>query len=202
MRIGLLGPSDGDLVALAKASSTAVDRLGAQQVIYLGADGALDRVVAAWAEGLGVDLPIDQRPEEVRALLDADLPTLRSALDHEHARRRFGVFRALGGPGLRALEILNDRVVVMVDDKSVLDEEDLLPATVIVFGRGDATIRRVGTRVFIAPGHPTRGNEGICLLDEGEGNVGISVTLHDVGGATKQKDFIETSRSAKLKVHA
>ena len=202
MRLALLGPADSNVAMLARAAATALERLAADKVIYLGGDDALDRLVFEWARMMGAESSlVDRLADDDGGILAGNDAAIRAEVERERARRRLMALRTLEGPGMRALELLNERIVVLVDDKSVLDEEDLLPATIIAFGKGDKVIRRVGTRVFVAPGHPAKGTEGLALLDEGEGAIGITVTLHDVDGAVTQRDFVETSRSAKLKVH-
>jgi len=201
VRIALLGPSEGDLYALARAASVSLDELDADQVVYLGTDGALDYVVEEWASALGVGAPIDERLRADPSLLDADPEQIAEEVERERARLRLGRLRSLAGPGLRALEILNDRVVLLVDDKAVLDEEDLLPATIIVFGKGEALVRRIGSRTFASPGYLNKPGEGVLVLDEGEGANAITLTLHDVEGVEKQRDLVETSKAAKLRVH-
>ena len=201
VRLALLGPCEGDLWALARAATTALDVLVADQVVYLGTDGALDFVVEEWAQAIGVDASIDDRLRADPSLLDADPQIIAEEVERERARLRLGRLRTVAGPGLRALEILNDRVVLLVDDKAVLDEEDLLPATIIVFGKGQPTVRRIGSRTFACPGASNVAGQGLLLLDEGEGAVGIALTLLDVEGAEKQRDFVETTRAAKLRVH-
>jgi hypothetical protein len=201
VRLALLGPCEGDLWALARAATTALDTLVADQVVYLGTDGALDHVVEEWAQTIGVDATIDDRLRSDPSLLDAEPAVIAEEVERERARLRLGRLRTLAGPGLRALEILNDRVVLLVDDKAVLDEEDLLPATIIVFGKGEPTVRRIGSRTFACPGALNVRGQGVILLDEGEASVNIALTLFDAEGAEKQRDFVETSRTAKLRVH-
>lgn len=200
MRLAVLGPADGDLAALACAVSASLERLRADQVVYLGVDGALDEVTAEWARVLGVEAPLDERLATDRGLLDDPAEEIAAEVERERARRRLGMLRALPGPGLRALEILNDRVVILVDDKAILDEEDLLPATVIVFGKGDPLIRRIGSRTFASPGNVHKRSEGVLVLDEAEG-ASIVVSLHDVDGAEIMRDLVDTARTAKLRVH-
>jgi hypothetical protein len=202
VRLALLGPADSNVAMLARAAATALQRLAADKVIYLGGDDALDRLVMGWARMIGAEPSlVDRLADDDGGILAGDADAIMAEIERERARRRLVSLRTLGGPGTRALEILNERIVVLVDDKSVLDEEDLLPATIIAFGKGDPVIRRVGTRVFVAPGHPAKGVEGLAVLDEGEGAVGITVSLHDVDGEVIARDYVETSRSAKLKVH-
>ena len=199
MRLALLGPCDGDTAALARAAATAIDRLEADRVVYLSADGEIDAVATAWASLLGAEQPFEAR---VRELLDAGAGPLSLEVARERARRRLCRLHALPHPGVRVIELLHDRVVLLVDDKSNLEEEDLLPATIIVFGRGDPTVRRVGTRVFLAPGHVQRRDQGILLLEEIVGAMpAIRATLHDVEGVERHRETIDAHRAARLKIH-
>lgn len=199
MRLALLGPSDGDPAALAHAAASALDRLDADRVIYLASDGALDHVAAAWAALLGADRPLDER---VATLLDEGAPRLRLEVERERSRRRLDRLHALPEPGTRVVELLHDRVILLVDDKSSLDEEDLLPASIIVFGRGEPTVRRVGTRVFLAPGHVRKRDQGILVLEEVVGGTpSIRATLCDVEGNERHRETIDAQRSARLRVH-
>jgi hypothetical protein len=199
VRLALLGPSDGDTAALARATVAALDRLEADRVVYLAADGALDAVAAAWAELIGAERPLDER---VAHLLDGAAAAVSAEVERERARRRLERLHALPAAGSRTLELLYDRVVLLVDDKSVLDEEDLLPASIIVFGRGDPTVRRVGTRVFLAPGHVTKRDQGILLLEEVVGGTpAIRATFCDVDGNERHRENIDAQRAARLRVH-
>lgn len=197
MRLALLGPCDGNVAALARAARTALVGLNADRVVYLGTDDALDAVAFAWAELLGVLDPLEERLPE---LIDADAETLEHAVADERARLRLSALHALAGPGLRTVEILHDRLVLIADDKSGLDEEDLLPASFIVFGRGEPIVRRVGTRVFLCPGSPAKPNEGIVMLDEGENAGAVLATIHDADGAVVHREILDTTKSVKVKV--
>lgn len=198
VRLALLGPCDGDVASLARAAHTALEKLEADRVIYLGTDDALDDVVTAWADLLGAVEPLAGR---MRDLLDADAERLDEELARERARRRLERLRAVAGPGVRSVELLHDRILLVVDDKSGLDEEDLLPATFIVFGRGEPTVRRVGTRVFLCTGSTAKPGSGLLLLDEGEaGSSLVSATLHDARGEIVFRETLDTARSVKMKV--
>ena len=52
MRLGLLGPCGGHERKLQTAARGLRERLGAERVVYLGADRALDLVVGRWAVDL------------------------------------------------------------------------------------------------------------------------------------------------------
>lgn len=197
MRLALIGPCEGDVAALARAARTSLLVLSADRTIYLGTDEALDAVAFAWAEAAGVLDPLEARVDE---LLEADAETIEAALEAERVRARLGSLHAVAGPNLRAIEILHDRMLLLVDDKKELDEEDLLPMSFIVFGRGEPVIRRVGSRVFFCPGSPARRTQGILLLDEGQAGGIVEASLHDVDGAIVQRETLDTARSVKMKV--
>lgn len=197
MRLALLGPCEGDVAALARAARTALVELGVDRAIYLGTDDALDAVAFAWAEAAGVLDPLEVLVPE---LLEADADTIDAALEGERVRSRLASLHAVAGPNLRAVEILHDRMLLLVDDKKELDEEDLLPMSFIVFGRGEPVIRRVGSRVFFCPGTPSRRKEGLLVLDEGQGAGMVLATIHDIDGAVVQREMLDTARSVKMKV--
>jgi hypothetical protein len=198
VRLALLGPCDDDIAALARAAHSAMIKLQADRVVYLGADDSLDCVVAGWASLLDAVEPLELRVEQ---LLNEPPDRLDEAIARENLREKLTAFRSLSAPSTRSIEMLHDRVVLLVDDKKELDEEDLLPASFIVFGRGEATIRRVGTRVFLCPGVPAKRTEGIVMLDEGEGQGGsVVATLHGIDGTLVQREVLETTRGAKMKV--
>ena len=197
MRLALLGPADGNVSALARGAAAALDKLDADRVVYLGVDDGMDRVASAWAALLGASPPLTAR---AAALLDADATTIRAELEREHARRRLGRLCSLAGPKARSVELMQDRLVLLVDDKAVLDEEDLLPASVIVFGRGDPTFRRVGSRVFLCPGIPGTRNGGLLILDEGGGASGLVAMQYDLDGNQVARELLDTSRSTRMRV--
>jgi len=197
VRLALLGSCDGDVAALARAAHASLSKLQADRIVYLGGDDALDSVIYAWADMIDAVDPLEWR---VDALIDETPERLDDAIARERARAKLRVFRTLEAPGIRSIELLHDRVVLLVDDKKELDEEDLLPATFIVFGKGEPTIRRVGSRVFLCPGSIAKRREGIVMLDEGEHTGSVLATLHDIDGNVTQREILDTTRGAKMKV--
>jgi hypothetical protein len=75
----------------------------------------------------------------------------------------------------------------------------LLPATLIVFGLGNALIRRVGPRLFACPGSPDSANEGVVLVEEDK-SARLSVSLRDTSGRLVFQDAIEPALTAKIRV--
>jgi hypothetical protein len=75
--------------------------------------------------------------------------------------------------------LLDDRIVLLVHDKAVLDEEDIANAHVIVYGLSEeAQLRRFGKRAFFTPGPLASGRVGILESSE----EGLTVALYDVSG--------------------
>ena len=169
-------------------------------MVYLGVDGALDDVVEGWLEHLGAAAPLSLRLR-MEPVVDGDATAIDEEIAREEARLRLQRLHALPAEQSRAIEMVHDRLLLMIDDKTLLDEEDLLPASIIVFGRGDPATRRVGSRVFLCPGMPTKRVEGMLLLDEGIGTTsGLTVMHCDVDGNVVQREFIEATKSLKLRV--
>ena len=199
MRLGLVGASNGDHGALARALRTAAQL--AERVVYLGSDGDFDLVIDAWLGLIGADASLRRRAE---AVLDAGPETILEAVRVERARSALSRMVALAGPGCRSVEILGDRVVLLADDKADLDKEDLLPASFIAFGRGEPLVRRVGSRVFVSPGPPSS-KAGVALLDMTDANgfhgaPTLSLTLLAADGAETHHEQIELGRTVKLRV--
>src|SRR5258708_18542599 len=59
MRLGLLGPAEGNLEALARAAELLLNVVKVHRAIYRGDDGALDEVVSLWASSIVGDDPSD-----------------------------------------------------------------------------------------------------------------------------------------------
>lgn len=216
MRLGVLGPSAGDLVALAKAAQVLVDHGEVDRVIYLGKDDALDQVVAAWAREI-----VGANPDEslvfdraTRACARATSDEIEAFLTAERARRRLRIFTTVPPPPGRTIELLDGKIAVFVFDKATLDEDDIAGASLLVFGRSDRQIiHRVGSRTFVAPGpllpsdstpselagaakEPT----GIAILD-GEGGSGTRIEVWNLEGQLVKTEVVEgRPNPAKIRV--
>jgi hypothetical protein len=201
VRLGILGPAGGNLHALARAAQTLVDVHRADRVIYLGDDDALDQVVWGWAREIVGDRPDDASlfDRAAQACARADAAHIRHFVELELARGRLRIFSSLpAGPG-RTIELLDGRVVLLVYDKASLDEEDIIGASILVFGRSpDYLIKKVGVRTFIAPGF-IEGSGGLATFDDQDG--GVRVEIFDLEGTLLASDQIGAmSPSAKVRV--
>ncbi|MFW6050993.1 MAG: hypothetical protein ACODAU_07455 [Myxococcota bacterium] len=176
MRIGVIGPADGHLDVLREAAEFLLGDAGVDQAIYLGMDDAVDQVVQRWsAEVMGGDgedafldraaqLALKGTAEDIDALIDAD--------DRRH---RLGSLRRLPPPPARAIEMVEDRIVVVVHDKGVLDEEDIANAHVIIYGKSaEPLLKRFGPRCFFTPGPLSDRKVGILEVErDGRTRIGL-----------------------------
>lgn len=200
MKLGLLGPAEGDLSGLGIAAERLV-HAKVDRVIYLGPDDALERAIGAWAKRLVGDDPAEsavwRRASELAiagspAEIDAFVKT-------DRARLALHVFESLPGGTARTIEIVGDRVAVLVHEKALLDEEDIFAANLILYGKSDQpVVRRIGARWFISPGKLGAPGGGACVLDDSGDDV--VVTIYDGSGKACHSEALTLQRSTKMRV--
>ncbi|HKQ69414.1 MAG TPA: hypothetical protein VJT73_08750 [Polyangiaceae bacterium] len=201
MRFGVLGPANGDLAALEQGASLLLLRHHAEEVIYLGPDDALDRVVGGWARRLVGGDPTDHgiwgraaarcvagNPQEIDRFMAA-----------ERQRERLKSLKCLPAATARTVEILEGRVAVLLYDKALLDEEDILPASLLIFGKNkEPLVRQVGSRTFVSPGE-FGGRGGIALFaDDAHGEV--TVSMYERGGDVLESHAVAATRTGRFTV--
>ncbi|MEZ4295905.1 MAG: hypothetical protein R3B70_13100 [Polyangiaceae bacterium] len=201
MRLGILGPAQGDLPALARGAQHLMDHAQAEKVLYVGNDDALDRVVASWAREIVGANPSDaalfDRAAQRCARGTAD--DLDEFVAKERALRRLRVLMSVP-PGQRSIEILDRHVVLFVFDKATLDTEDIGAAHVVVFGKApEPMIRRVGSRTFVAPGPVSGSTGGLLILEDAGGSLQIEVRAV-TGDVTATDTHVIGAGGAKMKV--
>lgn len=190
MRLGLLGPARGEISALGRAAEFLLNGARVHRAIYLGNDGALDRAVAAWARKLVGDDPSDDGTWKRAAdLAMTGSPTqIDRFVTTERARLRLKALEALPEDVSRTIEMVGDRVAILIHDKGELDEEDILTANILLYGKSDAPlVRKIGTRWFVSPG-PLLGKGGMAVLDDEQDE--ISVTIFDPNGRPTLKSSL------------
>jgi hypothetical protein len=201
MRLGVLGPAHNNFIGLARAAQYLLDEAHADRIIYMADDGALERVVVGWAREL-----VGSNPTEGAVFLRAAARCAEAApgaidrfVECERARLRLKLFVSLPSGPRRTIEILDGRVVVLIHDKGMLDEEDIAAASLLVFGKAnEPMIKRVGSRMFVAPGPIAQGGGGSALLDDGAG--GIRVEIIDSAGAVTAQDHLAGGAMNKTRV--
>ena len=167
MRIGLIGPAEDAKAALREAAEFLLGDAEVDQAIYLGEDATLVAMTREWSKDLAlgdrrdfltraVDVAIEGTPDQIEDFLEADA-----------AIRRISRLRTLPPAPSRAVEMIGDRIVLVVHDKKVLDEEDIANAAVIVYGQSkEALLKQFGHRYFFTPGPLRAGRVGMLELDE------------------------------------
>lgn len=203
MRFAVLGPANGDLAALEKGASLLLFEHQAEEVIYLGPDDALDRLVLGWARRLVGSDPSDEgiwdraaarcasaRPDEIDRFLAA-----------ERKRQRLKSLKCIPAATSRTIEILEGRVAVLLYDKALLDEEDILPASLLIFGKSrDPLVRHVGSRTFVSPGELGGGKSGVALFSDDAGTGEVSVAMYEPGGTMIESHPLAAHRTGRFTV--
>jgi hypothetical protein len=201
VRLGLLGPANGELAALARAAEFLLNGARVTRAIYLGSDEALEETVGLWAESLVGPDPSDEGIWR-RAFPLASSGTVEQIdafLRGERARLRLKSLERLPPDELRTVEMFGDRVSVLIHDKALLDEEDILSATFLIYGRSEAPLlRRIGPRWFVTPGPVASEGGGSIVLDDSTEE--IVATLYDADGHTLRTEVLHTGRGVKMSV--
>ena len=201
MRLGLLGPAGGDVPALGRAAEFLINSARVQRAIYLGADDTLDRAVATWARKLVGDDPSDDAAW--RRAADVAIKGTPEQIDKlvqlERARQRLKALESLPEQVARTIEMIGDRVAVLIHDKALLDEEDILAANLLFYGKSDGPlVKRIGARWFVTPGVIGSEGGGIAVVDDDGDD--ITVTIHDSLGKAMQTEALTMQRTAKMRV--
>jgi hypothetical protein len=192
MRLGILGPAKGDLPALARAVTRLFDDAQVDRVLYLGNDGALDKIALVWAHRL-----VGPNPSQDALLARAALrcatgspEAIDSFVRAERQRTRLRLLTSLPDGNRRTIEFLDGRVALFVYDKGVLDEEDITAASMLVFGRSqEPMMKRIGSRMFISPGPLGSAGGGTGVLEEGE-SAGVRVEIRNASGQVTAEDVL------------
>jgi hypothetical protein len=197
MRLGIIGPAKGDVRALARAVECLLDVVGVQKVLYLSTDGALDIVIRAWARAL-----VGNNPNEdslfARATVrcaNASPEAIETFVSAERARGRLRALSSLPEGNRRTVEFFDGRVSLFMYDKSILDEDDVVGATLFVYGRSsEPKVKRIGTRMFITPG-PLGGTQGgLAVLSEGPSG-GVKIEIRNSDGSLHSEEMLGGSGS-------
>lgn len=200
MRLGILGPADGDLDALARAAEHLLNGARVHRAIYLGEDGALEAVVDLWAQSIVGPDPSDVAIwDRARDVALAGTPQqIDEFVSAERARLRLKALEELPPAG-RGVEMFGDRVAILLYDKAELDEEDIFSATFLVYGKSDVPLMKaIGARWFLTPGRiGAPGGGALVLDDEGDAIVG---EVYDSDGRRTLSERLVVSRAAKMRV--
>lgn len=202
MRLCLIGPARRDLAALRRRAEFVLDVLSPDRAVYLGVDGALDDVVSRWAVDLVKGDPSDEaawkRAQETCARGTHE--QLQRFVATERRRQQLKRLECLPHPTARTIEMFDTVVTVLIHDKALLDEEDMLPASLLVFGRSaDPVIHRIGMRCFLSPGPAGHPRGGVALLTQEDEKVRAAVYAED-GSVVMSEIVGQPIRGARMTV--
>ncbi|HLK40200.1 MAG TPA: hypothetical protein VKU41_25790, partial [Polyangiaceae bacterium] len=100
---------------------------------------------------------------------------------------------------LRSVEMFGDRVAILVYDKALLNEEDIVSATFLIYGRGEGPlVKKIGARWFLSPGPLDGPGGGLVVLDDAGEEVVATFYAND--GRLVRTETLTAVRSAKLSV--
>ncbi len=178
MRIGVIGQAGKAKNELRTAVELFLADPEIKQVLYLGMDGALERVVSEWSnESLRED---DFLVRGATLACEGSADAIEALLGEDRSVQRLSVVRRLPDPPARAIEMLEKWIVLAVHDKAILDEDDVANAHLIVYGKAnEADFKRFGPRAFLTPGPLSKGKVGrITLRSDGH----LDIDLLDLLG--------------------
>ena len=220
MRLGLLGPAKATpasagsapapagspgaegaaLSDIEKAAGFLLKTQKVNRAIYLGADDALERVVERWARRLVGDDPTDEAAwRRAHDLAMKGSPEdIDGFVKGQRMRLRLRSLESLPHRILRTMEMVGDRIAVLIHDKSLLDEEDIYAASLLIYGKSETPlVKKIGQRWFLTPG-PLGANGGICILDDADDD--IRATVYDPEGNVVQSELLALPRASKMKI--
>lgn len=168
MKLGFIGPATpGEEEALRDAAELLLVDLGAEQCLYLGEDPAvLEGMARAWYHEL-LRGEGDFWEQAQRAAQDGEPDSIEALLARDGEAAVVERLRHLPAAPARAVEFIGNRVILAVHDKDLLDEEDIVNTSIVVFGNAsEPLLRRFGRRYFYSPGPLAQENVGLLELDD------------------------------------
>lgn len=195
MRFGFIGPAGTDASLLEKGVDLLIDRLEADAVLYFAADESIRDFITAH-QGSKSDLSFEQQVAQVAATGSPEEinHVVRSLCGARYLEKLRVVPQAPGN----VIEMIDDRILCMVRDKSSLGEEDVINSNVVIYGDAiELSFKRYGPRCFFSPG-PLGGGHVGTLDDEAESG-GVTLRAIDLDGEVLWAETIQ-GRGTKMKV--
>jgi uncharacterized protein YqgQ len=186
-RIAVIGAADDAPELLEQTLDRLLQDDTLRQIVYLGADDALDRAMATRTRSMLSQEAFLERSAKLAC--DGDPDAIDALLQERHAAQRLATVRRLPPTPALAVEMLEKWILVMVHDKGVLEEDDIANAHVILYGGSKKPyFKRFGPRCFFTPGPLTGGNIGCLELSEGGE---LSIQLIDAGGEVVKTESLQ-----------
>lgn len=159
--------------------SALLSRSDLSSIVYLGpADDAAELSKENEAALLGDEARFAEAALHLSRTGDA--ASIRALLEGDLLFRYGSRIRVLPPPPARAIDVIDARVVLWAQNKSSLEEEDIVNAQLIVFGDASRPeFRRFGSRAFFSPGPLALSHIGLIELHEGTGRLEVSLMRLD-----------------------
>lgn len=195
MRLGFIGPAQSNVDALEQAAKLLICDLEVDTIIYLGEDAALREFMGKHESGPN-EFPLDQQVAEVAA--HGSINQIEEVLRKLRGARYLRKLRVAPPPPTRAMEMLDDRIALIVRNKSTIGEEDVINSNIVVYGDAkELMFKRFGARCFFSPGPLDTGHLGV--LDDQSESGGVVLKAITSGGDVCWSEPIQ-GRGAKVMV--
>lgn len=201
MRLGFLGPAQGRLDDLSRAAELILNVGKVDRAVYLGDDDSLDATVMTLATRLvGKDPSDDGTWRRAMALaLSGNSAQMDRFVATERARLRLRALESLPGHDGRTIEMIGDRVAVLIYDKALLDEEDIMSANLLVYGKSpEPLVKKIGARWFISPGVLGCAKGGLAVLEDSEDHV--VAEIFDLSGKKTMTETLDMTRKVTTRI--
>ena len=181
--------------ALEDAAKLLICDFEADTLIYLGEDEALRTFMVAH-QSKDVGRTIEQQVAQVAATGSPE--DIEEVLRKLRGARYLAKLRIAPPSPRRAMEMLDDRIVLIVRQKATIGEEDVINSNIVVYGDGkELLFKRFGPRCFFSPGPLELGHVG--LLDDQAEIGGVVLKAIDLSGDVSWNEPIQ-GRGAKIMV--
>ena len=195
MRLGLIGPADADPAALQMAAKLLISSLEVDWAIYLGVDAAINAFIAGQPSRSG-DPIVGHRIADVAANGSTD--DIRRVLRVLRGAQYLQRLRVVPRPPARSIEMIDDRIILVIHAKADIAEEDVINSNLVVYGDAkEQSFKRFGSRCFFSPGPLQLGRIG--MLEEVPEEGGVLLKALSLDGTTLWSEPIQ-GRAAKVMV--
>jgi hypothetical protein len=201
MRLGLLGPSAGNSTILGRAAEFILRDAHVDRAVYLGDDGVLETTVTEWATRLVGPDPTDDGAfrRAANLALTGNAAQIDRFVVSERARLRLRSLESLPAGDGRSIEMISDRIAILIHDKAMLSEDDIASANLLVYGKSpEPLLKKIGARWFLTPGMLGCKGGGVAVLEDDDDE--IRAEIFDEKGARSRMETLDMTRKAHTRV--
>ena len=182
MKIGLVGVAEGADDLLHEAIEFLMGDVGVDLLVYMGLD-----------EDAFLSKVARSAPTGSVAELDA-------LFEHDASLSQVAQIRRLPEPPARAIEMIGDKILTLVWDKAVLEEEDIANSFFTVYGKSKKMLfKKFGPRYFFTPG--PLGEKHVAVLEEDDED-GFILNIFSPDGVPISREALQVRLSSKMTVSA